>query len=49
MRLADVFLVGPVMIAGGQRLRGALGITLVMFGWLTILYNGRNWLANRET
>lgn len=43
VRIADVVLVGPVMVWGGLRLRGPLGWTLVALGVATVLYNGRNY------
>jgi uncharacterized membrane protein YgdD (TMEM256/DUF423 family) len=33
------------MIVAARQVRGPLGGVLALFGWLTILYNGRNWLA----
>lgn len=47
IRLLDVFFVGPVMVAGGWKLRQrqpVLGHTLAVLGVLTVLYNGRNYL-----
>ncbi len=47
IRLLDVFFVGPVMVAGGWKLREdhpVLGHTLAALGVLTVLYNGRNYL-----
>lgn len=48
VRLLDVFVVGPVMMAGGRRLSqqpdsARLGELLWLFGLLTIAYNGRNY------
>jgi len=46
IRLLDVFFVGPVMVAGGWKLREehpVLGNILVSLGVLTVLYNGRNY------
>lgn len=48
VRVADVVLVGPVMILAARQVRGPLGPLLALFGWLTILYNGRNWFAVRR-
>lgn len=52
IRLADVFFIGPVMVYGGNRLRRlkhpTLGATLVVLGILTVLYNGKNYLLNKE-
>ena len=48
IRLADVFLIGPAMIAGGLELRTArpvLGVFLVLSGAATIVYNYRNYRA----
>jgi len=47
VRLADVFVIGPTMVWGGSKLvrRYPLaGGALVVFGVLTVLYNGRNWI-----
>lgn len=43
VRLADVFFIGPVMIAGGLKLDGWLGKTLAVLGVATILYNAKNY------
>lgn len=46
VRLLDVFVLGPVMILAGTRLRGpdkALGAVMVAVGVGTVLYNARNW------
>lgn len=50
IRLADVFVIGPLMIyAGlGRRVPRALKGALIAFGALTILYNGANYLAKRK-
>ena len=47
IRLADVFLIGPVMMyAGlGKRMPEMLRLALFAFGALTIIYNGANYLA----
>lgn len=47
IRLLDVFLIGPLMLWGGLRLRGVGGYTLAAFGVATVLYNGRNFLRHR--
>ena len=44
IRLLDVFLIGPVMIAGGLKIKSILGNTLTIFGILTIFYNARNYM-----
>lgn len=44
VRIADVVLVGPVMVWGGLRLRGPLGWTLAALGVATVLYNSRNYM-----
>lgn len=43
VRLADVFVIGPVMAVGGAKLGGSLGKTLVALGIATILYNAKNY------
>ena len=52
VRVADVFLIGPLMMAGGVALgrRGSplWGTLLALFGASTVLYNGRNWLRVRR-
>lgn len=50
IRLADVFIIGPVMIyAGlGKRPPKIVQTALIILGVLTILYNARNYLANQE-
>lgn len=49
IRLLDVFLIGPLMIWGGDALnrqgRSLAGPALAVCGLATILYNGRNYLA----
>jgi len=44
IRLLDVFLIGPVMIAGGLKIKSILGTTLTIFGILTMIYNARNYM-----
>ena len=50
IRIADVVLIGPLMIAAGLRrpLKAPWSTILVVSGIGTIIYNGRNWLAQRE-
>jgi len=48
VRVLDVVVIGPVMIAGGWALAGrrpVLGPLLVAMGFGTIVYNARNWVA----
>lgn len=51
IRLADVFIIGPLIIYAGSRKRISPGIdtSLVLIGIATILYNGRNYLLNQGT
>lgn len=47
VRLADVFIIGPLMIWGGARAirdQPIPGAALAIFGVATILYNARNYL-----
>jgi hypothetical protein len=47
VRIADVFLIGPAMVAGGLELtdtRPRLGWFLVASGVATVVYNARNYL-----
>jgi hypothetical protein len=50
IRLLDVFFIGPVMIyAGGQgRHKDWLNIALIGIGVATIIYNGNNYLKNKD-
>jgi hypothetical protein len=50
VRLADVWLIGPLMIwAGLQKRRSMLvNYSLIGLGIGTVLYNGRNYLATRK-
>lgn len=51
VRLADIFLVGPLMAWGGYRLikeSPTLGPLLTTFGAATILYNLRNYMDARD-
>lgn len=43
VRLADVFLIGPVMVVGGARLGGVLGTILMGLGVATVMYNAENY------
>lgn len=48
IRVADVALIGPAMIAGGLALapqRQLLGWFLFGSGVATVIYNARNWVA----
>ena len=50
IRIADVVLIGPLMIAAGLRrpLNAPWSTILVLSGIGTIIYNGMNWKAQRE-
>ena len=51
LRIADVFVIGPLMVWGGLKLRDdnpVLGSALALMGAGTVLYNGRNWLRVRS-
>lgn len=50
VRLIDVFALGPVMVYIGStaKLKDWEKIVLVTSGIGTILYNGKNYLANRK-
>lgn len=51
IRLLDVFLIGPLMVAGGMSLtkKSAFwGIVLGAMGLGTIVFNGRNWLLMEQ-
>jgi hypothetical protein len=50
IRLIDVFWIGPLMVyAGSQKKFSPLvNSSLIVFGIATILYNGKNYLLNRE-
>ena len=46
IRLADVYVVGPVMIATARQVSPRwLGLLSGVLGILTIIYNGENWRA----
>ena len=48
VRLADVFLIGPIVIYAGFKigLKSWLGMALILIGLGTIVYNGVNYLKN---
>lgn len=51
IRLADVFLIGPLMMWGGAELaerHPVRGHVLALFGLATIGYNARNYLRLRS-
>ncbi len=51
VRLADVFAIGPLMVYGGYKLQKnnkLAGLALMLVGVSTVVYNGSNYLANRE-
>ena len=52
VRIADVFVIGPLMVAGGLALqkRGSAGwgLLLIGLGFGTSLYNGINWWITRN-
>jgi hypothetical protein len=51
IRVADVVLIGPLMIAGGVALHRRYegwGLLLTILGATTIVYNGMNWYRIRE-
>jgi hypothetical protein len=51
IRLADVFIIGPLMVWGGMQLRDqypAGGNALALLGVGTVWYNGRNYLRLRS-
>ncbi len=51
IRLADVFIIGPLMVWGGYALRernSKAGNTLMAMGAGTVAYNGRNYLRVRK-
>lgn len=54
IRVADVFVIGPLMVAGGAAMaktptpRPLLGLTLAFFGVATIIFNGVNWAVIRK-
>lgn len=51
IRLADVFVIGPLMMWGGMQLRGKhprRGNLLALLGAGTVVYNGRNWWLKRR-
>ena len=51
VRLADVFLIGPLLIHSGDtksNLPNWLKVSLIGLGTATILYNGRNYIKNES-
>lgn len=50
IRLADILLIGPLMIYSGtgKRMPPILRDALVVMGVLTIVYNGANFLARQK-
>ena len=56
IRIADVFFIGPLMVWGGLAVRDqaktltaqSAGMTLAVLGVATVLYNGRNYLEQRD-
>jgi hypothetical protein len=48
VRLADVVLVGPLMIWGGVKAGGLGGAALALFGIATVAYNARNYARVRD-
>jgi hypothetical protein len=52
IRLADVFLIGPLMMYGGLKGEGlhpAARLGLLLFGFGTIVFNGVNWNRIRKS
>ncbi len=48
VRIADVFIIGPLMLWAGLKLRKdypTAGPLLAFFGGATVFYNGRNWVV----
>jgi len=48
VRVLDVFLIGPLMVWGGTKLRDeypVAGALLAAFGVSTVVYNAKNYLA----
>jgi uncharacterized membrane protein YidH (DUF202 family) len=52
VRMADVFVIGPLMTYGGLRMMKSgeklLGLTLAAFGLATVVYNGVNYIDMKE-
>ena len=53
IRLLDVFVIGPVILYAGvqykDKLLQWLSVSLIAIGVSTIVYNGRNYLLNKQT
>lgn len=53
IRLLDVFVIGPVILYAGvqykDKLPQWLSVSLIAIGVSTIVYNGRNYLLNKQT
>ena len=52
VRLADVFVIGPLMWWGGMQLRDEYptqGSLLALLGVGTVIYNGRNWWLKQQS
>lgn len=51
VRVADIFVIGPLMVAGGfalGRKHPVAGLLLTLFGVGTSFYNARNWTLVEE-
>lgn len=46
VRALDVLIVGPFMLYAAGKLRGTDQAVLTLLGFLTIAYNGANFLSN---
>ena len=44
VRIADVFIIGPVMIQAGRKMKGNAGTFLMLVGIATIIFNGLTFL-----
>jgi len=50
VRVADVLLIGPLMVYGATKMpRGAAAVVLGLFGLGTIVFNGINYLRVQKT
>lgn len=50
IRIADVLVIGPLMVWGGMKLRDeypAQGVLLALFGVGTVIYNADNYFKRR--